>query len=89
MPSPRRWATDRPRSGSNTSVYAPTSTCQYAGSHALKLRSSYTVVPDDERVAAVFGLLDSLVRRVPIVRLAYDTPADGVALLDELAARWS
>ena len=48
----------------------------------------HTVVPDDDRVADVFRLLDSLVRRIPIVRLAYDTPADGVALLDELAARW-
>jgi hypothetical protein len=55
---------------------------------ALAELVEHTVVPDDERVAAVFGLLDSLVRRVPIVRLAYDTPADGVALLDELATRW-
>jgi hypothetical protein len=56
---------------------------------ALAELVEHTVVPDDERVAAVFGLLDSLVRRVPIVRLAYDTPADGVTLLDELAARWA
>jgi hypothetical protein len=55
---------------------------------ALAELVEHTVVPDDERVAAVFGLLDSLVRRVPIVRLAYDTPADGVGLLDELASRW-
>jgi hypothetical protein len=48
----------------------------------------HTVVPHDERVAEVFRLLDSLVRTVPVVRLTYDTPADGVALLDELAERW-
>jgi hypothetical protein len=55
---------------------------------ALAELVEHTVVPHDDRVVDVFRLLDSLVRRVPIVRLDYDTPADGVALLDELAQRW-
>ena len=48
----------------------------------------HCVVPDDDRVPHVFGSLDRLVRRVPVVRLSYRTPADGVALLDELTERW-
>jgi hypothetical protein len=55
---------------------------------ALAELVEHTVVPHDDRVVDVFRLLDSLVRRVPIVRLNYDTPSDGLALLDELAERW-
>jgi len=46
----------------------------------------HTVVPDDDRVVPVFHQLDRLVRKVPAFRLRYDTPADGVALLHELAS---
>ncbi len=46
----------------------------------------HTVIPDDSRVVEGFRALERVVRAVPVVRLDYDTPADGVGLLDDLAA---
>lgn len=50
---------------------------------AMSELTQHTVIPDDQ-LAEAFRGLDAIVRRVPIRRLTYDTPADGVALLDAL-----
>ena len=50
--------------------------------------SQHTVIPD-EQLAPAFGALDSIVRRVPIVRMQYGTTADGLALLAEAMRCWS
>lgn len=44
----------------------------------------HVVIPHDERVAVGFHRLADLVRAVPVRRLVYDTPDQGVAALEEL-----
>ncbi len=51
---------------------------------ALAELVEHTVVPDDEWIVPVFRGIERIVRRVPVVRLTYDTPADGVELLTRL-----
>jgi hypothetical protein len=51
---------------------------------ALAELVEHTVVPDDEHIVPVFHGIEQIVRRVPVVRLCYDTPADGVELLHRL-----
>lgn len=44
------------------------------------------LVADDDRVVAGFDALDSIVRRVPVVRLRYETPAAGIALVRQIVS---
>lgn len=53
---------------------------------ALAELMEHTVVPDLARVPAAFRMVERLVRVVPVVRVAYDTPARGVELLTRLLA---
>ena len=55
---------------------------------ALAELIEHAVVPDDVRIVPVFRQLDALVRRVPVVRIAYADVTEGVDCLDELAAMW-
>lgn len=55
---------------------------------ALATLVEHLVVPDDDRVAAAFLRLDRVVRSVPVVRLRYDAPADGVVALNQAVDRW-
>ena len=48
----------------------------------------HTVVPEGDRIAPVFRVLDELVRRIPVVRLAFSGLDEGVAALDRLARGW-
>jgi hypothetical protein len=54
---------------------------------AMAALLQHTVIPDDQLEPAFHGL-SSIVRRVPVVRATYDTPADGRVLLADLVARW-
>ncbi len=56
---------------------------------ALAELIEHTVVPDDDRVVDVFRTLDRMVRDTPIARLVYDTPRQGMDLLNELVRRWT
>jgi hypothetical protein len=55
------------------------------GPAALVELAQHTVL-DDDQLAAGFAGLDHIVRRVPIARLDFDTPNEGVALIAEIVA---
>lgn len=59
-----------------------------APAEALEALIGNVVVPDDARLAPVFRRLDRVVRRMPVVRIEFDRPADGVACLDDLLVGW-
>lgn len=52
---------------------------------ALSHLIEHTVVPDDNRVVAVFRQLEQLVRRVPVLRARFQTLDQAAALLDQVA----
>lgn len=56
---------------------------------ALEQLAEHMVVPVDERVPSAFRQLETLVRRLPVVRLTYLDPFDGTQLIDELVKRWT
>jgi hypothetical protein len=59
-----------------------------APARALAELSQHTVIPD-EQLAPAFSGLESIVRRVPIVRMQYRSAAEGLRLLDDAAQCWT
>jgi hypothetical protein len=46
-------------------------------------------IAGDERLVPLFRQVEDLVRRVPVARLTYDDPGDGVAVLRDLVPAWT
>ena len=67
----------------------PTSITPVEPPQGLVELSQHIVVEDDELIAAVFRRLDALVRRVPVFRIVYGEPREGIAHVVEEVGRWS